>query len=214
MPATPQPFATTSGGPVAPVSARLRDYALLSGACGGAVGACSAASFDTPIAYGFCWVGATWAAAAAAFVGVRHALLQDRWEDDREGVSGVAGAVVGGAGAAVRLGRGVALQGAEALEGEAGDLGGLDGAELGGAQTAVEERALAPRLARAQLVDALPSGEDAERAREHDDAEVARLALVANRSAGGERAGREIRRKHSELIRPQRREQRTTESWL
>ena len=99
MPTTPQPFATTSGGPVAPVSARLRDYALLSGACGGAVGACSAASFDTPIAYGFCWVGATWAAAAAAFVGVRHALLQDRWEDDREGVSGVAGAVVGGAGA-------------------------------------------------------------------------------------------------------------------
>ena len=114
MPTTPQPFATTSGGPVAPVSARLRDYALLSGACGGAVGACSAASFDTPIAYGFCWVGATWAAAAAAFVGVRHALLQDRWEDDREGVSGVAGAVVGGAGAAVRLGRGVALQGAGA----------------------------------------------------------------------------------------------------
>ena len=114
MPATPQPFATTSGGPVAPVSARLRDYALLSGACGGAVGACSAASFDTPIAYGFCWVGATWAAAAAAFVGVRHALLQDRWEEDREGVSGVAGAVVGGAGAAVRLGRGVALQGAGA----------------------------------------------------------------------------------------------------
>ena len=37
MPTTPQPFATTSGGPVAPVSARLRDYALLSGACGGAV---------------------------------------------------------------------------------------------------------------------------------------------------------------------------------
>ena len=101
MPTTPQPFATTSGGPVAPISARLRDYALLSGACGGAVGACSAASFDTPIAYGFCWVGATWAAAAAAFVGVRHALLQDRWEDDREGVSGVA---LQGAGAGFALG--------------------------------------------------------------------------------------------------------------
>ena len=72
----------------------------------------------------------------------------------------------------------------------------------------------APRLARAQLVDALPSGEDAERAREHDDAEVAGLALVANRCAGGERAGREIRRYHSELIRPQRGEQRTVESWL
>ena len=43
-------------------------------------------------------MGATWATAAAAFVGVRHVLIHDAWEQDREGVSGIAGATVGCAG--------------------------------------------------------------------------------------------------------------------
>lgn len=109
-----QPFATTSGVPIAPISERIRDYSAVSGACGGIVGLCTAAALDAPLLGGFASVGATWATAAAAFVGVRHVLIHDAWEQDREGVSGIAGATVGCAGATLRIGPHVALQAAGA----------------------------------------------------------------------------------------------------
>ena len=86
------------GGPVRPLRERVRDYTIFAGTLGGVFGACRGAQRNLPsvaIVGQAVWVGGHWAAATGGFIGVRELLLQGRWEEDREGVSGVAAAAVG-----------------------------------------------------------------------------------------------------------------------
>ena len=95
------------GGPVRPLRERLRDYTIFSGTAGGVFGACKGAQRNLPavaIIGQAAWVGGHWAAATGGFIGIRELLLQGRWEEDREGVSGIAAAAVGSGMALVHSG--------------------------------------------------------------------------------------------------------------
>lgn len=88
-PPSPSPVA------VRPFEERLRDSALAAGALGSFVGACLAARHERSLISGVAWPGASAALLVAAFIGLREAQLQGRWEEDREGVSGLAAGVIG-----------------------------------------------------------------------------------------------------------------------
>lgn len=83
------------GVPIRPLHERVRDYALVSGGGGAVVGATLAAARGGQLLHGATWVGGYWALAASVFVSLRHAILQERWQEDREAVSGIAAATVG-----------------------------------------------------------------------------------------------------------------------
>eukprot|EP00965_Chrysotila_dentata_P209398 6185269-Pleurochrysis_carterae.AAC.4 len=95
--------------PVRPLHLRLRDHAIAYGTVGAVVGMAHRAAHDAPLLGGCVYVGGSWAASAAAFVGIRHALIKGDWKQDREAVSGVAGAIVG-AGVAVVSGNVAMIQ--------------------------------------------------------------------------------------------------------
>ena len=78
-----------------PVMERVRDYAIVVGTSGSLFGACVAARHNVPVLGAAVTVGTGAAASAAAFVGLRHALIQDKWEQDVEAISGFAAGAVG-----------------------------------------------------------------------------------------------------------------------
>jgi len=78
-----------------PVWDRARDHAAVFGACGALTGACVAARNDAPVLVNALQFGMPAALTAATFVGLRHALLQGQWEQDREAVSGLAAGALG-----------------------------------------------------------------------------------------------------------------------
>ena len=88
---------TTSGQqqrppPVRPLSERVRDTAIVTGAVGGMFGACVAAykhSHIGPVLGGTAMAGATSAALGSAFIGLRHALIQGDFRKDSEVVTGL-----------------------------------------------------------------------------------------------------------------------------
>ena len=82
--------------PVGPVLERARDFAIAAGGPGSVIGACVAARHEASILTGVVALGGGTAALAAAFIGLRHALLQDRWEQDSEVVSAFAAGALGG----------------------------------------------------------------------------------------------------------------------
>ena len=81
--------------PVRPVVERVRDYAILSGAVGGLVGACVSARHDVPMLRYSLAIGGVSGTLAGMFIGLRHALLQDRWEQDSEAISGFTAGALG-----------------------------------------------------------------------------------------------------------------------
>jgi hypothetical protein len=81
---------------VRPLSVRARDYALVAAALGGTFQATHAARHDAPILISAARTSFIFGAAAASFIGLRHAMLKGQWEDDREGISGMAAGIVGG----------------------------------------------------------------------------------------------------------------------
>lgn len=83
------------GVPVRPVVERVRDYAILYGAVGGLVGACVSARHEVPMLRYTLAVGGVSGTLAGMFIGLRHALLQDRWEQDSEVVSGFTAGALG-----------------------------------------------------------------------------------------------------------------------
>ena len=105
MAGTPPASPSTSrhvGVDVRPLPDRARDCALAAGGVGAVWGATVAAAEGGAIPHGAAWVGSRWAAAAAAFIGLRHLILQGDWRNDREAVSAVAAAAVGGGAAALQ----------------------------------------------------------------------------------------------------------------
>jgi hypothetical protein len=82
--------------PVRPVLERVRDYAIVAGGSGGLLGACLAARHGASMFVSIGLFGGSTAAAASGFIGLRYALLQDRWEEDVEAVSGLAAGAIGG----------------------------------------------------------------------------------------------------------------------
>ena len=104
---------TREAPPVRPVLERIRDYAIVTGTSGGIVGACMAARHEAPLLGSALALGSGFAATATAFLALRHALIQDRWEQDHEVVSGLSAGATGGiAGTALfgpRVGSRVAL---------------------------------------------------------------------------------------------------------
>ena len=86
---------TSPPPPVRPLPVRLRDYALIAGPLGGLGGACLAARHQTSLIGGTARLGSAAALLTTAFVGLREAQLQGHWEQDREGVSGLAAGVLG-----------------------------------------------------------------------------------------------------------------------
>lgn len=81
---------------VAPLMERMRDYGILAGTLGGCLRAIHTARHDVPIILSAIWSSGTCAALAATFIGLRHVILQGRWQEDREMISGLALGVVGG----------------------------------------------------------------------------------------------------------------------
>ena len=78
--------AQSSAPEVRPLPDRARDYAIVAGVCGGLTGACGAARHGAPVLVGGFHTAMQCGAISAAFIGLRALLLQDRWEEDREGV--------------------------------------------------------------------------------------------------------------------------------
>lgn len=78
-----------------PLTARARDYAILGGGVGGFVGACMATRHHASAFGGAAVAGAASAALAASFIGLRHAIVQGQFEQDREAVSGLAAGSLG-----------------------------------------------------------------------------------------------------------------------
>ena len=76
--------------PVRPFQERWRDTALFAGAWGSLAGACAWTSQHGSAFGGALMGGGGAAAIAATFIGVRQLMLQDRWDEDREAVSGLA----------------------------------------------------------------------------------------------------------------------------
>lgn len=100
-------MARYTGVPVRPWRDRVRDTAIVAGVGGSVSGAVLVYGESASVAVmlrGALWAGGHWAIAAAAFVGLRQAMLQDRWQEDREVVSGSAAAFVGAAVGAARGG--------------------------------------------------------------------------------------------------------------
>lgn len=91
--------------PVRPLTERARDSAAIGGACGSMVGACLAARHEASLLGGALYFGGGWAALGVSFVALRHVILQGQFEDDREGVSGLAAGVIAITGGTARLGR-------------------------------------------------------------------------------------------------------------
>ena len=88
-----------------PFVERLRDYTALAAYMGGVYGAAVAAKHGAPLLGGAVWVGGHWVLATGGFLSIRELIIQDRWERDAEGVSGLAAAIVGGSLGALRHGR-------------------------------------------------------------------------------------------------------------
>ena len=95
--------------PPRPLMERVRDYGAISGGCGAVYGAMAAARQGVPMLGATVWIGGHWAVASSCFLGVRALLIQDDWANDREGVSGMAAAIVGGSFAGLHAGRRAAL---------------------------------------------------------------------------------------------------------
>ena len=95
MPTAQRRGSASAPPPVRPLSERARDVAGACGACGALTGACLAAQSETLILGGALYGGTGAAALGGSFVALRHGLLQGRWEQDREGVSGLAAGVIG-----------------------------------------------------------------------------------------------------------------------
>eukprot|EP00966_Prymnesium_polylepis_P221332 5120138-Prymnesium_polylepis.1 len=81
---------------VPPLQERLRDNAIVASTCGGTYRAIHAARHGAPIVPSALMTAATWGALSAGFIGLRHLILQERWHEDREAVTGMALGVVGG----------------------------------------------------------------------------------------------------------------------
>lgn len=88
-----------------PFAERVRDYSAIAAYLGGTYGAATAAKHGAPLLGGAVWIGGHWVLVTGSFLGIRELLIQDRWERDREGVSGLAAAIIGGGVAAAHLGR-------------------------------------------------------------------------------------------------------------
>ena len=97
-------MSSASAPEVRPLPDRARDYAVAAGVCGGLAGACGAARHGAPVLVGGFHTAMQCGAISAAFIGLRALLLQDRWEEDREGVSGLAAGIIGGGTTALRHG--------------------------------------------------------------------------------------------------------------
>eukprot|EP00322_Chrysochromulina_rotalis_P031136 CAMPEP_0115841098 /NCGR_PEP_ID=MMETSP0287-20121206/7115_1 /TAXON_ID=412157 /ORGANISM="Chrysochromulina rotalis, Strain UIO044" /LENGTH=136 /DNA_ID=CAMNT_0003294737 /DNA_START=52 /DNA_END=459 /DNA_ORIENTATION=+ len=89
-PRTPQ-----VGVPVRPVADRVRDYAIICGTAGGLFGACIAARHEAPLLRYVTTVGGGTAFLGGSFIGLREALLQGRWEQDSEAISGFTAGALG-----------------------------------------------------------------------------------------------------------------------
>lgn len=76
--------------PVRSLPERALDYAMLSGAGGGFVGACMVTRHHISAWKGAAGLGGASALLGASFIGLRHALLQGDFSQDREAVSGLA----------------------------------------------------------------------------------------------------------------------------
>ena len=87
--------APLAAAPVRPVIERVRDYAIVGGVTGGIYGACVAARHEAPILLATACTGGGVAFLAGSFIGLRHALIQGRWEEDNELVSGVTAGALG-----------------------------------------------------------------------------------------------------------------------
>ena len=87
--------APPSPPPVRPVVERVRDNAIAVGTTGAVIGMCIAARHNAPLLSAGVATGGGAAAASAAFISLRHALIQDKWELDCEPVSGAAAFVIG-----------------------------------------------------------------------------------------------------------------------
>lgn len=92
MPSAAQPQV---GVPVRPIFERVRDYAIVSGAVGGLIGACVAARHEVPILRYTLAVGGGSGTFGGMFIALRHTLLQDRWDLDSEAVSGLTAGTLG-----------------------------------------------------------------------------------------------------------------------
>ena len=76
--------------PVRPLGERARDAAIFAGGVGAFFGACAATLQHASAFTGMAVVGGGSAAAAASFVGMRHAIVQGDFRQDNEVVSGLA----------------------------------------------------------------------------------------------------------------------------
>lgn len=76
--------------PVRPLFDRCRDYAAVCGTSGAVAGACLATKQHASAFGGALYVGIYTAGLTAGFIGMRHALVQGQWEQDKEAVSGLA----------------------------------------------------------------------------------------------------------------------------
>ena len=75
---------------------RARDYAIVAAASGGALAAINAGYHGAPVLMNGIKAAALYGAGAASFIGLRHLMLDGRWHEDREGISGLAACLVGG----------------------------------------------------------------------------------------------------------------------
>jgi hypothetical protein len=93
-PAAPQQVVPTSGVPIRPLQDRARDYGILVGGGGSIIGACLSTHQHASAFVGALYGASVGGVLAASFIGLRHALLQGRFEDDREAVSGLAAGTI------------------------------------------------------------------------------------------------------------------------
>ena len=93
---------SSSPPPVRDIVVRLRDNAIVASSCGAFLGACMATRQHASAFSGMMYGGAAGAALATSFIGLRHGLIQGRWEEDREVVSGLSAATIGAVATALR----------------------------------------------------------------------------------------------------------------
>ena len=80
--------------PPRPLLERARDYAIVSGASGGLLGACLSARHHASAVSGALFLGTASGFLSASFIGLRHALIQGDFSQDREAVSGLASGTI------------------------------------------------------------------------------------------------------------------------
>ena len=80
--------------PPRPLLERARDYAIVSGASGGLLGACMSTRHHASAMSGALFLGTASGFLGASFIGLRHALIQGDFSQDREAVSGLAAGTI------------------------------------------------------------------------------------------------------------------------